>query len=267
MSETLMKAAPPASYNLAAMTAGLGFMPSLTRSRPAGWTALAGLRGRGPFAPLMWQVGPAPHHVWLAGTRLRMSLIAWAADGEGRRPSACNPPTAIAMLVADAPTRALLAVALAKAACALSLADVDEVLAQLDALALDLAVIEAVREGILDKAKALVRRLVASHGGEPGQERLVRQCGLLLIPVLSRMRARLHVADDCANDVLGALRDMGGARSLLRSCGRIGTGQDGWARMLALWDGPAVGFDLPGILLQTHAFLVAATMGDTTFRP
>lgn len=258
MSETLMDVAVPVFRGFSAMTVAPGVLPPL--ALPA------------PPVPIAWMKPSraqeasrsAPHHVWLAGTRLRIRLIGWAAAEQSGALSSCDPPTAIAMLVADGPTRALLADALAKAASALSLTDVAAVTARLDALALDLGAVEAVRERALEKTKALVRRLANIRGGEAGQRRLVRQCALLLISALSGMQARLRAADDCANDVLAALRDMGGAQSLLRCCGRIGAAQGGWARMLALWDAPAEGFDLPGALSQTHAFLIAATMGDTT---
>jgi hypothetical protein len=196
-----------------------------------------------------------------------MGLIAWAAPVPVAPAAAWDSAAVVALLVSDPATRGSLADAVTKAACALLLASAGEVSARLDALAVDLGAVEAWREGIFDKAKALVRRLAVLRGGEPGQGRLVRQCGLLLIPALSRMQAQLRKADCCVDDVLGALGDMAGAQALLRSCGSTGNFQAGWATMLAVWDGSGVRDDLPGVLLQTHTFLVAASMGDTVLRP
>lgn len=262
MPETLLNAAPVATYNVTAMMAGPGYLPDMILLRPAVSAALVGRRRTGPVTP----EGVAPHHVWLAGTRLRMSLMAWAAREGDDSLTGCDAPAAIGMLMADAPTQARLTDALMKAAAALLLHDPDDVSARLDALALDFAAVEAMREGILAKTKALIRHLASSRTGRLGQAHMVRHCGLLLVPVLSRMQARLNAADDCANDVLGALRDRVGTQSVLRSCTGFGARQPEWTRILALWDAPSSDDDRPERLGQTHAFLMATSMGDTMSR-
>lgn len=258
MPETLTTSAPSTTYDFAAMTAGMGFLPALIPLRPTVSAKFAGRRRRLLNAPQ----GAAQHHVWLAGTRLRMNLLAWASQEPQQHIHSCDPPTAMAMLMADSKTQSLLNAALSKAAGDLALHEPDDVLARLDDLALDFAGVEDMRDGVVAKTKALVRVLALARGVDLGQERLIRQCGLLLVPALSRMRARLEAADQCAKDILGALRDIAATQAFLRACTGSNSSQEGWTRMLALWAGSGATGDWADELQQTHAFLASNMMGD-----
>lgn len=264
MSEAVMDAAPIAFYKLMPRAVVASAMPSSARFRPAHAVSFKG----GPGCEDAVVLTPSPHHIWLAGVRLRIGLLQWAAQGQDGIRKDGEIPSDIAMLVADQSTRARLGCALSKAAIALSLPNVDAVSARLDRLTLDFAPLEALRERLFDKAKALIRLLMALRRDELGLETLVRQCGLMLISAVSKMQIRLHEADTCATDVVGALRDIASVPSLLHSCSvSIGGDQTGWVQMLALWDNPKFEQSLPDMLSRTHAFLITTVMRHRTERP
>jgi hypothetical protein len=209
-----------------------------------------------------WTAGAA--HRALASSRLRLQLAAWL------RPEAAGgslaDADAIRRLDDDPAMRQHVQAALAQAARDLGLPGPADILGVLAQLAEELAYIEALREGLLLRVRAVVARIErmcrVGRVNEKRQEMLT-QVRRLSSAALGQIAARFDDVDAQSGHVLAALGDVESQRVFIRSnrdwLFRVSRG---WAPILAAWDEQA---DLPDIMPwklmeQTYRFLAPRYM-------
>jgi hypothetical protein len=212
---------------------------------------------------------PAPHHLWLAASRLRMALLEWLMPGAG---VVGDDAAAMEQLVSDPKLRAQVQKAFEQAAHQLGLEKAEDAVAAMDELAGELAFIEALREGLLGRVQALVRRLVQANqtrGVDLQRVEMLQQVGRLTVIALRQIRSRFEEVDVQTGEVLPALRNAAQQRSFIRAH-RDGlyVASRGWETILADWDRarPAMDEAFWALLAKTYHFLAPRYMPVTEWR-
>lgn len=161
---------------------------------------------------------PAGTHRALASARLRLQLAAWL------RPEAAGVvmPDAgtVRRLDEDPAMRQHVNAALDKAARDLGLAERGEVVGMLEQLAEELAYIELLREGLLNRVRDMTVRVERMcRAGRVNQKRMemLTQVRRLSTTALQQIGQRFAEVDSQTSEVVTALRNMDSQRSLIRS--------------------------------------------------
>jgi hypothetical protein len=194
---------------LALIAASLDFVTSLRLGDALPTEVLSG--------EASWE--PSPQNLRLADARLRLHLAAWLRSGTGEDQSALTPQ---ALMAAAAAPVMLLAVAEAcgRAAEELKLDGVDAVSSMLEALAGELAYVEALRERLLQPVQGLATKLTRMahgwRGDAAGLEKLTQVRRLNQVG-LRRIGGRFEEVDAQTGEVLAALRNLESQRTFIRS--------------------------------------------------
>jgi hypothetical protein len=189
---------------------------------------------------------PSPQHLRLANARLRLQLAAWLRAGTGEDHSGLTPQALLAAAEDPAMGQAVQQ-ASRNAAEQLNLAGPESVASMLEALAQELAYVEALRERLLQPVQGVSRKLAhLAHGwrGDSSQLEKLTQVRRLNAVALKRIGGRFEELDAQTGEVLAALRNLEGQRMFIRS------NRDwlyrtlrAWQPMLLEWDSLGFTFD------------------------
>ncbi len=200
---------------------------------------------------------PSPQHLRLADARLRLQLAAWLRAGTAEDRSAIAPQGLIA--AADAPAmRQAVDEACLRAAELLKLTGPDAVPPMLEALAQELAYVEALRERLLQPVQAIASKLTRlAHGwrGDAAQLEKLTQVRRLNVTALRRIGGRFEELDAQTGEVLAALRNLDSQRTFIRS------NRDwlyrtlrAWQPLLLEWENVGFAFDDQVRAALEHAY-------------
>lgn len=212
---------------------------------------------------------PAPHHLWLAASRLRMQLLAWLLPGSQ---FASDDRASMERLVSDPKMRVQVQNAFDKAARVLGLKQPEDVVTAVDDLAGELAYIEALREGLLGRVQALVRRLTLvqqGRGMDVNRQEMFQQVGRLATIALRQIRQRFDEVDAHTGEVIAALRNAEGQKSFIRSHrDQLYRASRGWDSILSDWDVVGSGMDETfwALMSRSYHFLAPRFMPVTEWR-
>ena len=153
-----------------------------------------------------WQ--PEPHHLWLAAARLRAGLLAWLRPG---RENIDDPAKLMEALVADPVLREQVQAAFEQAAHVLGMERAEDALAVVDRVAPELSHIEALRDWLLGRVQALVRRLITippQRGLDRQRGEMLQRVGFLASTALRQLRDHFDVVDAQTGEVMAVLRNV-----------------------------------------------------------
>jgi hypothetical protein len=151
---------------------------------------------------------PEPHHLWLAAARLRAGLLAWLRPNA---PMTDDPMAIMESLMSDPHLREQVQAAFEQAAHALMLPRPEDAVALVDKLARELSYIEALRDWLLGRTQAIVRRLATlppQRGLDRQRSEMLQRVGLLATKALREMRDRFVVLDAQTGEVMAVLRNV-----------------------------------------------------------
>ncbi len=213
---------------------------------------------------------PSPNHLRIAGTRLRLQLVAWLTPGAAQN----GVPNELALLrLADDPElhRNVQAV-IGRAAHELGLSSGADVTRLLDELAEELAYIEALRDRLLRRVEAVFRKVArlnqqrtTQFGGAETLLQVKRLCG----SALQQVRVRFAELDRQTGEVLSALRNQDHHRLFIRSNRDwLYRSQRAWDPILKQWDAVADQLDDAtwALLARTYQFLAPRFMATTEWQ-
>ncbi len=152
-----------------------------------------------------WKV--EPHHLWLSAARLRSGLLSWLRPGAN---PGLEPANAMEALMADPNLRAQVQSAFEQAAYVLGLPDAAAAVAEVDRFAQELSHIEALREWLLGRVQALVRRLASlppQRGVDRARAEMLQRVGQLSSTALRSLRDRFDIIDAQTGELMAVLRN------------------------------------------------------------
>jgi len=211
---------------------------------------------------------PDPLHLEIAQTRLRVSLVDWLNAGAG----ADHPMLDAGSLLAvgnDPAVRAQVQTALARAAEALGLEASAEVVGLLETLGRELAYVEALRDRLLRRVRAMaakIERLARGWRSDASHIETLTQVKRLTALALRQIVARFDELDAQTGEVMAALRNVESQRAFIRSNRDwLYRSQRAWEPILAQWDGASGSFDEGTLALlgRTYQFLAPRFMPVT----
>ncbi|MDE2005989.1 MAG: hypothetical protein KGI51_05425 [Rhodospirillales bacterium] len=211
---------------------------------------------------------PDPLHLEIAQTRLRVSLVDWLNAGAGDD----HPTLDAAALLAvgnDPDIRAQVQTALARSAEALGLETASEVVALLEALGSELAYIEALRDRLLRRVRAMagkIERLARGWRSDASHIETLTQVKRLTALALRQIAARFEELDAQTGEVMAALRNVDSQRAFIRdNRDWLYRSQRAWEPILAQWEAAGSGFDegTLALLSRTYHFLAPRFMPVT----
>ncbi len=211
---------------------------------------------------------PDPLHLEIAQTRLRVSLVEWLNAGAG----ADHPMLDAGSLLAvgnDPAVRAQVQTALARAAEALGLEASAEVVGLLETLGRELAYIEALRDRLLRRVRAMaakIERLARGWRSDASHIETLTQVKRLTALALRQITARFDELDAQTGEVMAALRNVESQRAFIRSNRDwLYRSQRAWEPILAHWDTASGSFDEGTLALlgRTYQFLAPRFMPVT----
>jgi hypothetical protein len=192
---------------------------------------------------------PSPQHLRVADARLRLQLAAWLRSGTAEDQSAMAPQALMA--AADTPAmRQAVEQACRRAAADLKLAGPEAVPPMLEALAQELAYVEALRERLLQPVQGIASKLTRlAHGwrGDVAQLEKLTQVRRLNQTALSRIGGRFEELDAQTGEVLAALRNLDSQRTFIRS------NRDWLYRTLRAWQPLLLEWESVGFTFDDHA--------------
>jgi hypothetical protein len=211
---------------------------------------------------------PDPLHLEIAQTRLRVSLVDWLNEGNG---SEHAPLDAGALLVVahDPKLRHQVQQALSRAAEALGLATSAEVIGLLEALGHELAYIEALRDRLLHRVRAVagkIERLSRGWRSDASHIETLTQVKRLTAIALRQIVVRFDELDAQTGEVMAALRNADSQKTFIRSNRDwLYRSQRAWEPILAQWDAATGTFDEGTLALlgRTYQFLAPRFMPVT----
>lgn len=211
---------------------------------------------------------PDPLHLEIAQTRLRVSLVDWLNAGSGSERQALDAGSLLAV-ANDAKLRQQVQKALSRAAEALGLDTAAEVVGLLEALGHELAYIEALRDRLLRRVRAMagkIERLSRGWRSDASHIETLTQVKRLTAIALRQIIARFEELDAQTAEVMAALRNAESQRTFIRSNRDwLYRSQRAWEPILALWDTTAGAFDEGTLALlgRTYQFLAPRFMPVT----
>jgi hypothetical protein len=224
---------------------------------------------------------PDPVHMTVASARLRRQLIGLLNDAAGRATRGGEPPALtldrLAQLEHDPATREQVQLALGKVAQSFGPNGVVRLPAVIADLAREYAYTEALRDRFLRRVNRMaeeLKRLQTAWGSGPGRIDAGRADTLAQVSRLVAIAAR-QIADKFDDldgrsaDIMAALRDPAGHRSLIRSSRDwLSRSQHAWQPLLSNWDAIASPTDdgLPSLLNETYQFLAPRFMPVTSWQ-
>jgi hypothetical protein len=217
---------------------------------------------------------PAPHHLWQAAARLRAGLLEWLAPG---RYPAREPMQMMEALATDTELRASVQSAFEQAAHVLGLSSPEAAVASIDRLAQELSYIEALRETLLGRVQALVRRLILvrpARGTDAQRAEMMQRVGFLATTALRQLNDQFDVLDGQTGEVLAVLRNLDQQTLFIRQHrDSLAAANREWAALLDGWDalpserGPAGQSETFWALLsRSYHFLAGRHMPTSEWR-
>jgi hypothetical protein len=211
-----------------------------------------------------WQ--PDATHLRISNARLQWQLVNWLNDG-GAADEASLAPQSLLQLADDPARRQLVQQAFAKAADVLGLPDGEAVVAQMEELGRELAYIEALRERLLRRVKAMVRkldRIAQSFCSDFWRRATITRVCQLAATALTRIGQRFD--DLQTGEVMAALRNTEGQQAFIRSNRDwLYVSQRVWQPLLVEWDAVSTSMNDEMVLLlnRTYRFLAPRFMPVT----
>jgi hypothetical protein len=212
---------------------------------------------------------PQPHHLWLAASRLRAGLLHWLSPG---RRDEMDPARMMEMLVADAELRESVQAAFEHAAHALGMERAEDAVAAVDQMARELSYIEALRETLLARVQAMVRRLVATQparGTDVQRAEMLQRVGFLATAVLRQMNGIFEELDAQTGEVMPALRNAAQHIAFIRKRrDALFSASREWSPLLDAWDVLPSGQDEDfwALLARSYHFLAGRHLPATEWR-
>jgi hypothetical protein len=211
---------------------------------------------------------PDEVHLQIANARLQWQLVAWLNSGTGA--DSPNLDADALLQVADDPARRQqVQEAFAKAAEALGLPSREAVIQLVEDLARELAYIEALRDRLLRRVKAMaekLNRMALSYRGDGSHLETLTQVRRLTGAALKQIGHRFDELDAQTGEVMAALRNTDSQRTFIRSNRDwLYRAQRAWQSLLAEWDVTGIGFDegILALLNRSYQFLAPRFMPVT----
>lgn len=248
----------PDGQMLGLIAEALDFVPFLRLGDPLPSEVLTGSAS--------WE--PGPNHLQRSLMRLQIQLVAWFRGDSG-----VDPIRLESLLLAGANDEPMLRQqiqeAYQRAAETLALPSKDAVIEQLESLAYELAFIEALRERLLGRVRAMTHRLAhmtqAFRGASEQRGALVR-LRTLSGEALRQISRRFEEQDAQASEVMAVLHHLDSHRGFIRSNRDwLYRSHMAWEPLLLEWDSLADSSDddLRGLLSRTYQFLAPRFMPVT----
>jgi hypothetical protein len=211
---------------------------------------------------------PDAAHLEIAKARLQWQLVAWLNSGTAAETPVLD---AEALLqVADDPARkAQVQQAFAKAADELGLPTREAVVERVEVLAQELAYIEALRDRLLRRVKAMtdkLNRMAQTYRGDGSHLETLTQVRRLTAVALKQINHRFEELDAQTGEVVSALRNADSQRVFIRSNRDwLYRAQRAWHSLLSEWDVAGLGFDegILALLNRSYQFLAPRFMPVT----
>lgn len=211
---------------------------------------------------------PDPVHFELASTRLRLQLIDWFTAGTNADRTALDADSLLQ--IADDPHLKLqVQQAISGAADALGLRGANAVLDLLELLTRELAYIEALRDRLLRRVRALTEKIArVSRGfrGDANQVETITQVRRLSGIALRTIAVRFEELDAQTGEVMAALRNVEHQKAFIRGHRDwLYRSQRAWGPILEQWDdaGDELDSAMFALLSRTYQFLAPRFMPVT----
>jgi len=211
---------------------------------------------------------PDEVHLQIANARLQWQLVTWLNSGTGA--DTPNLDAEALLQVADDPARRQqVQEAFAKAANTLGLPSREAVIQLVQELAHELAYIEALRDRLLRRVRAMsekLNRMAQSYRGDGSHFETLTQVRRLTAAALQQIGHRFDELDAQTGEVMAALRNADSQRTFIRSNRDwLYRTQRAWQSLLAEWDVAGIGFDegILALLSRSYQFLAPRFMPVT----
>ena len=211
---------------------------------------------------------PDEMHLRIANARLQWQLVVWLNSGTGGDDAELTPEDLI-QLIEDPVRRQQVQMAFAKAAESLGLPSRDAVIQLVEELAQELAYIEALRERLLRRVKAMMdklNRLAQGYRGDGSHLETLTQVRRLTAAALKQIAHRFDELDAQTGEVMSALRNSDSQRTFIRSNRDwLYRAQRTWESLLGEWDHAGISFDegMMQLLSRSYQFLAPRFMPVT----
>jgi hypothetical protein len=211
---------------------------------------------------------PDELHLQIANARLQWQLVAWLNSGTGGDTPKLD-ADALLQIADDPSRRQQVQQAFAKAAEALDLPNSAAVVHLVEELAQELAFIEALRDRLLHRVKAMsdkLNRMAQNYRGDGPHLETLTQVRRLTAAALKQFNHRFDELDAQTGEVMAALRNADTQRSFIRSNRDwLYRTQRAWQSLLLEWDLADTGFDegILALLGRTYQFLAPRFMPVT----
>ena len=211
---------------------------------------------------------PDEVHLQIANARLQWQLVTWLNSGTGG--DSPNLDADMLLQVVDDPARKQqVQEAFAKAAETLGLPSREAVIQLAEELAQELAYIEALRDRLLRRVRAMadkLNRMAQAYRGDGSHLETLAQVRRLTSAALKQIGHRFDELDAQTGEAMAALRNADSQRTFIRSNRDwLYRTQRAWQSLLTEWDVAGIGFD-EGILLllnRSYQFLAPRYMPVT----
>jgi hypothetical protein len=211
---------------------------------------------------------PSETHLRIANARLQWQLVMWLNSGTGGDEQAVDAESLLQ--VADDPSRKQqVQQAFAKAAETLGVPTREDVIRQVEELARELAYIEALRDRLLRRVKAMMEKLnnmAQAYRGDGSHLETLTQVRRLAGIALKQITHRFDELDAQTGEVMAALKNAESQRAFIRSNRDwLYRTQRAWEALLAEWDVAGSSFDEGMMLLlgRSYQFLAPRFMPVT----
>lgn len=211
---------------------------------------------------------PSETHLKIANARLQWQLVMWLNSGTGGDEQAVDAESLLQ--VADDPSRKQqVQQAFAKAAETLGVPTREDVVRQVEELARELAYIEALRDRLLRRVKAMMEKLnsmAQAYRGDGSHLETLTQVRRLAGIALKQIAHRFDELDAQTGEVMAALKNAESQRAFIRSNRDwLYRTQRAWEALLAEWDVAGSSFDEGMMLLlgRSYQFLAPRFMPVT----
>lgn len=229
---------------------------------------------------------PAPHHQWLASSRLQIGLLSWLSQDKlstgmvSLSTGPVDPATfqqTMQKLITDPDLRQAVHEAFEQAADMLGLPGAAQAVALVEQLAKELSYIEALRESLLGRVQALVRLLARAQSARlidrrlAGQQRgnTLHRVAFLATSALAQFARRFDTIDAQTGEVLPMLRNAPQHIIFIRQQrDALFIDAQGWQSTLSAWE-ETPSFQDPAFwdrLSQTYHVLARSHMPLTQWR-
>jgi hypothetical protein len=211
---------------------------------------------------------PDAAHLSIANSKLQWQLVAWLNCGGAVDESSLNPGSLL-QVADDSAQRQLVQQAFAKAAEVLELPDSEAVVILVEELAQELAYIEALRDRLLRRVRAMngkLDRIAQTFRGDASHRETLTRVRHLAATAVTQVGRRFDQLDAQTGEVMSALRNSDGRRTFIRSDRDwLYATQRAWHPLLVEWDVAGISFDdgIVMLLSRTYRFLAPRFMPVT----